>query len=624
MPILDVDAARAALQADDFKALIGVRESVWLDVKSRPYRLDDPDSAAELVKDVAAMANASGGLVLIGYKTSSDVHGEVVDSLVPVPEGMVDVDRYHKLVDQRVSPHVRHLSIRWIAVTEGKGVVVIDVPSQREADKVFVVPGPEGTKSFPSVGVPIRRGEGTVWLPQHEIQRLLAAGWSASGGLTAKAMRAIVADSMSQANARTVSPAPQPIGVGEGDDPGTVAAFEEAYLRAGGEARLGRPTTRVIEIDRGFVQYLAGGGDDRRAVLCARPGEPAIAVAGSVWDALLALPGRVRPAGANLTGLPVARQDESSGQLIDYISPTVTEVALDGGLWGRGRMVRLPSSGQWRWQPTTQLVMEASASRQLPSAGAADLTVRAVAKLAWKAGTEEWEITKGGRQRLLAALPRADINNAAVMLSRWRDVTVTPPAWELPVGDSIRQTGSHAQYQSVLWTADGQAAVRTTVRLDLPTVQQPNISTAVELQIDLAAWQSVLTQSDGAAGADPRLTAQEIVHIWMAAWDGATMVVPLPVIDDPLNAPLVDPPQVELQVKASDRYPGQGPDLQLTEVLDLSAFGSPTGQPSQEGAVTIIAPIGCDSDHRQKWATKALTRLARRWTFADADEGDLG
>jgi hypothetical protein len=69
---------------------------------------------------------------------------------------------------------------------------------------------------------------------------------------------------------------------------------------------------------------------------------------------------------------------------------------------------------------------------------------------------------------------------------------------------------------------------------------------------------------------------------------------------------------VELHVKTHSPWP---------DPFDLSAFGD--GQPGDEGAVTVIAPVGFDRYERRAWAAKALTRLARGWGFADADESDL-
>jgi predicted HTH transcriptional regulator len=55
------------LETGDFDALIGLMESEWLDAKETPYHLDTPKQKLEIAKDVTAMANASGGIIVIGF-----------------------------------------------------------------------------------------------------------------------------------------------------------------------------------------------------------------------------------------------------------------------------------------------------------------------------------------------------------------------------------------------------------------------------------------------------------------------------------------------------------------------------------------------------------------------------
>jgi hypothetical protein len=78
----------------------------------------------------------------------------------------------------------REFTVDFIPVAGGSGILVIDVPVQPVVLVPFVVPGPAGTVSSNrvSVAVPFREADATVWLPQTEIQRLLAAGWAATGG----------------------------------------------------------------------------------------------------------------------------------------------------------------------------------------------------------------------------------------------------------------------------------------------------------------------------------------------------------------------------------------------------------------------------------------------------------
>jgi hypothetical protein len=134
---------------------------------------------------VAGFANAkAGGLLLVGVSTRKEHDREILDQVRPVPHGLVDLDRHRKLIRERVIPPPRGVSVEWVDCGQGTGVLVIDVPAQPTACLPYVVPGPAraATVSRVSVAVPVREGDATPWLPQGEIQRLLAAGWAATGG----------------------------------------------------------------------------------------------------------------------------------------------------------------------------------------------------------------------------------------------------------------------------------------------------------------------------------------------------------------------------------------------------------------------------------------------------------
>jgi hypothetical protein len=103
--VKDIGGARAALRAGRPADLLGLAECGWLDVKAGVYRLDDPAKALELAKDVAAFANTgTGGMILVGYTTRKDYDREILDEVRPVRRALVDLDRYRKLIRERVIP----------------------------------------------------------------------------------------------------------------------------------------------------------------------------------------------------------------------------------------------------------------------------------------------------------------------------------------------------------------------------------------------------------------------------------------------------------------------------------------------------------------------------------------
>ncbi|MET8845406.1 toll/interleukin-1 receptor domain-containing protein [Amycolatopsis sp. NPDC004625] len=257
---------------------------------------------------------------------------------------------------------------------------------------------------------------------------------------------------------------------------------------------------------------------------------------------------------------------DSTGFPTESADATARVVDLDGGAWGAGTLLR---DLEPRWQPQPRLSMEAWEAFQLPVANPLTLTVRAIATLPLRLD-DDLEITRRTRERLEAALSYAEIS------------AHTSGSWER----AGRQTGRDARYDRI----DGPASVR----LILPNTLSSAITVSVEVE------------------ATPRITAPEIVDLWTAAWGTATTTVPGVLVPDPETAALLAPPTVELHVKTYSPWP---------DPFDLSAFGD--GQPGDEGAVTVVAPIGFDLLQRRHWAAKALTRLARGWGYADADESDL-
>ncbi|WP_370971268.1 SEFIR domain-containing protein [Amycolatopsis sp. cg9] len=394
------------------------------------------------------------------------------------------------------------------------------------------------------------------------------------------------------------------IQVGEGAGLRTRRAFENAFRQAGGADHLGRPTDKVFEEGPVFVQHFTGAGESD-AVICAFDGQPAVVVAGPVWDDLSALPGF--PA----QGLPKARAD-AGARLVD----------LAGGAWGEGVLHRSTEARPARWQPKPRLSPNAREAFRLPLAESADVTVRAIATLPWPLA-EDLEITGRTRQRIEAALPLAELTALTRTLSLRRGAPVTAPQWERASGPNARSSGQHARYDQTLPSPiDGSAAVRAVARLMLPSALSSAMTVSVEYQVDFPAWRAALVAAtDGAVAADLRITANEIVELWTAAWDAATVVVPGALVPDPETAALLAPPAVELQIKLDDEVAVQR--RRLLDVADLSVFGKSDEQPGPQGVVTVVAPIGLGRAERRALATNALTRMARGWGFADADESDV-
>ena len=116
------------LAAGQFDSLIGISEGVWLDAKETPYVLDVPKQKLELAKDVSALANATGGIILLGFDTARDplTAGERISKACPFPVGMVDPDRYRKIIHEYVYPPL-DIAVKVFEAEAGKVVAALIV-----------------------------------------------------------------------------------------------------------------------------------------------------------------------------------------------------------------------------------------------------------------------------------------------------------------------------------------------------------------------------------------------------------------------------------------------------------------------------------------------------------------
>jgi len=133
-------------------AVLGTPESSWLDFKGAPYRLDEDDEKLELAKDVTALANSGGGVILVGYKTRKEpsTAREIADAVSPVRADLVDFDRYQKVVEDWTFPPIRGVNLRWWG-------------SEENQQRVFSVEVPAAGDSLPLL---VRRAREEGWTRQ--------------------------------------------------------------------------------------------------------------------------------------------------------------------------------------------------------------------------------------------------------------------------------------------------------------------------------------------------------------------------------------------------------------------------------------------------------------------------
>lgn len=130
------------LHSKDFDELIGLIEYSQFDAKQK-YSLDSDRGKYELAKDVAAMANSDGGVLVVGLTTDKiqETKEEVVAAVSLLKEEEANKEQYEHLVANRIYPCIKGLSVDWVPSirNQGMGLLAITVPNQAGDDKPFLI-----------------------------------------------------------------------------------------------------------------------------------------------------------------------------------------------------------------------------------------------------------------------------------------------------------------------------------------------------------------------------------------------------------------------------------------------------------------------------------------------------
>ena len=190
--------------------ILGTPESAWVDFKSPglkgPYDLSTDKGKFELAKDVAAFANAGGGLIVCGFKATqraTELH-EVAERCTPILAALINSATYKAVIAEYIRPIVKVDFHRFDAGAESeaeRSYFVIEVTALPEAERWAVV-----TRTINEAGnfikgswtLPIRNGDATVYLSPEEAYRLI------NDGMRARQQRP-AASSIPTAQARAVA-----------------------------------------------------------------------------------------------------------------------------------------------------------------------------------------------------------------------------------------------------------------------------------------------------------------------------------------------------------------------------------------------------------------------------------
>lgn len=176
---MDPEALVNVLEAGYPSGLIGAQEGEWLEAKSQPWNLDTDFGKIELAQDVARLANAAGGVIVVGATTRKVDGEETVTQVGGIRPDLFSPYRARMTIDARVYPPVDGLTVRRVAIkNSSRAVGYVRVPSQDSAVQPFLVHGSIVGRKVEGAFVSIvkRRGDQSLSVRAEELHLWLTAG----------------------------------------------------------------------------------------------------------------------------------------------------------------------------------------------------------------------------------------------------------------------------------------------------------------------------------------------------------------------------------------------------------------------------------------------------------------
>jgi hypothetical protein len=166
---------------DEPDSLIGIGEFQHLEFKRDLYNLALDSQKLEFAKDISAMANRGGGLIVIGVKTERDT-ALGIDASCDVPAvalSAINSEQMHSIARTWVYPPIRDLDIQVWASHDGRALVSVEVAEASEENRPLMIRGVENSsgrimKAYFSIAE--RHGDRVDWLLPEEIHRRIVAG----------------------------------------------------------------------------------------------------------------------------------------------------------------------------------------------------------------------------------------------------------------------------------------------------------------------------------------------------------------------------------------------------------------------------------------------------------------
>lgn len=134
-----------AAWAENPNGLIGIYENQAIEFKRTAYVLSAPAAKLEFAKDVSAMANGGGGVIVLGVETSRDpaMGRDRSVKIRPLTSGTVDISSMESVAREWIYPPMRDLLLREWVDDSGRLLISISVPSREFGDGPSLVRGAE-------------------------------------------------------------------------------------------------------------------------------------------------------------------------------------------------------------------------------------------------------------------------------------------------------------------------------------------------------------------------------------------------------------------------------------------------------------------------------------------------
>ncbi len=173
-----------------FADLLGLRETNEVDFKSHAYDCATPRGKRDLVADVVSLANAAGGVLVLGVKTETHPSAriEFATQVLGVQPGLVEAEQYLKVLHGQSAPLVRDVGVEVVESDPDEAdrhvLGMIVVPEQAAEEKPFLAErliDDSDDQVAHAIGWPERTGDFTYWHPLARLQQLVHAGLRLTG-----------------------------------------------------------------------------------------------------------------------------------------------------------------------------------------------------------------------------------------------------------------------------------------------------------------------------------------------------------------------------------------------------------------------------------------------------------